>query len=234
MRQPSARTWRWLVGGAWAALVAVAGIVLAASERTPAELMIAVTGFLVDHPLGPAWFVLACLVRPFTGFPAVGITAIAGNLYGPWFGLALVLVGVNGGTVLAYGLARWLGAGVARRALGHPRLRGVTGLLRRNAFTAVMTLRLAGAPYDGVSFLAGVLRLRPAPFVLGTALGTLPAIVTFLLFGASVGSLAALAEGRWPGLEPWGLGASLALLAAGLLVSRWLRRRHPSTEPAPG
>ena len=234
MRRPSARTWRWLVGGAWAALMVTAAVVLAASERTPAELLIALTGFLVDHPLGPAWFVLACLVRPFTGFPAVVITAIAGNLYGPWFGLALVLVGVNGGTLLAYGLARWLGAGVGRRALGHPRLRGGAGLLRRNAFTAVMTLRLAGAPYDGVSFLAGVLRLRPAPFLLGTALGTLPAIVTFLLFGASVGSLAALAEGRWPSLEPWGLGASLVLLAAGLLVSRWVRKRHVATDSAPG
>lgn len=230
MKRSSPSAWRWLVASAWAVLAIAVAIAVTAAEGTPLELVIALSDTLVNDPLGPAWFVLACVLRPLTGFPAVGITAIAGNLYGPWLGLAVVLVGVNAGTLLAYGLARWLGAGLVHRAIAHPRWRGVVGLLRRNAFMAAMTLRLAGAPYDGVTFLAGVLRLRPAPFLLGTALGTLPAIVTFLLFGASVGDLAGLAEGRRPSLEPWGFGASLVLLAVGLLVSRWLRRRQAASE----
>ena len=222
--RPSARALRWVAAAAWAALLAAYAATVLATGRTPIDVLAALVTFLVEHPVGPALFALAYVVRPLVAFSAAVLTIGAGHLYGPAWGLLVVVLGANGGALLAYGLARWLGAGIAGVALGHPRLRGVTTRLRTRTFETVLTLRFVFAPYDAVNYLAGALRLRPGPFLLATAVGSLPGTLTFLLFGASIGDLSALADGRWPTLDPWTLAASAALFVATLGVARALRR----------
>ena len=97
----------------------------------------------------------------------------------------------------------------------------------------MLTLRFLFAPYDAVNYLAGALRLRPGPFVLATALGSVPGSFTFLLFGASIGDLSVLADGRLPALDGRALAASAALFVASLLASRALRQRVARREAAP-
>jgi uncharacterized membrane protein YdjX (TVP38/TMEM64 family) len=220
----SARALRWVAAAAWATLLGGYAATVVVTDRTPIDVLAALVTFLVEHPFGPALFVLAYVLRPLVAFSAAVLTIGAGHLYGPGWGLLVVVLGANGGALLAYGLARWLGAEVAGTALAHPRLRGVTARLRTRTFETVLTLRFVFAPYDAVNYLAGALRLRPGPFVLATALGSLPGTLTFLLFGASIGDLSALADGRLPSLEPWTLAASAALFVASLAVARALRR----------
>ncbi len=99
----------------------------------------------------------------------------------------------------------------------------------------MLTLRFLFAPYDAVNYLAGALRLRPTPFVLATALGSVPGSFTFLLFGASIGDLSALADGRLPSLDGRALAASAVLFVVSLIASRALRRRvgHSDEAAAP-
>ena len=233
MRRPSPRALRWVAVASWASLLVAYAAAVATTGRTPLDLFASLVTFLVEHPYGPLLFVLAYVLRPLVAFSAAALTVGAGHLYGPWWGLLVVVLGANGGALLAYGLARWLGAEVAGRALGHPRLQGVAGRLRARTFETILTLRFVFAPYDAVNYLAGALRLRPAPFVLATALGSLPGTLTFLLFGASIGDLSALTEGRWPSLDPRSLIASAALFVASLVVSRALRRRTTLGADAP-
>jgi uncharacterized membrane protein YdjX (TVP38/TMEM64 family) len=217
LRGVAVALWALLLGGyAW---------VVVSTGRTPLDVLAELVTFLAEHPWGPALFVLVYVARPLVAFSATVLTVGAGYLYGPFLGLLVVTVGANGGALLAYGLGRWLGAGLAGHALAHPRLVGVAGRLRARAFDTVLTLRFLFAPYDAVNYLAGALRLHPVPFVLATVLGSLPGSLTFLLFGASVGDLGALAAGQWPSLDPWMLAASAALLVASLAASRALRRR---------
>jgi len=223
-RRSPARVLRWVAAASWFALLAGYAATVVATGRTPIDVLAALVTFLVAHPVGPALFVLAYVLRPLVAFSAAVLTIGAGHLYGPGWGLLVVVLGANGGALLAYGLARWLGAGIAGAALGHPRLRGVAARLRTRTFETVLTLRFVFAPYDAVNYLAGALRLRPGPFVLATVIGSLPGTLTFLLFGASIGDLSALGEGRWPTLNPWTLAASAALFVASLAVARALRR----------
>lgn len=210
---------------AWALLLGTYAVTVIATGRTPLDVLGSLVSFLAEHPWGWLLFVLAYVARPLVVFSATVLTVGAGHLYGLWLGLLVVTLGANGGALLAYGLARWLGAEVAGKALAHPRLVGVTERLRLRTFETVLTLRFLFTPYDAVNYLAGALRLRPAPFVLATMLGSLPGSLTFLLFGASVGDLSALAEGQWPTLDPWLLAASAALFVISLAASRAMRRR---------
>ncbi len=216
---------RWIAGAAWAALLGGYLWTVAASGRTPIDVLGEIVAFLVDHPLGPVLYVMVCAVRPLFVFSSSVLTIGAGHLYGPTLGLLVVTVGQNAGAVLAYALAATFGAELAGRALAHPRLRGAASRLRRNAFATVLTLRLVFTPYDAVNYTAGALRLPLRAFVTATLLGSLPGALTFLLFGASIGDLSVLADGRWPSIDPWTLAASAALLAVTLTVSRTIRRR---------
>lgn len=226
MTRPSPRAaLRLTAGAAWAALLGGYLWAVAATGRTPLDVLGELVAFLVDHPLGPVLYLLACAVRPLFVFSSSVLTIGAGHLYGPELGLLVVTVGHNAGAALAYGLGAAFGAELAGRALGHPRLRGAAARLRRNAFATVLTLRLVFTPYDAVNYAAGALRLPPRAFVLATLLGSLPGALTFLLFGASIGDLSVLADGRWPSVDPWTLAASALLFAVTLAVSRAIRRR---------
>ena len=82
-------------------------------------------------------------------------------------------------------------------------------------------MRLVYLPYDLVSYLAGALRIHPLAFLAGTAIGSAPATVAFVLFGASLESF----DGGVPQIDAPVLIASGVMLVAGLAVSHALRRR---------
>jgi uncharacterized membrane protein YdjX (TVP38/TMEM64 family) len=219
---------------AWAALLVAYGAAVATTGLGPIGVLRALVGIVADHPAGPLVFVLAYVLRPLFVFSATVLTIGAGHLYGPWLGFLVVLVGANGGALLAYGLARWLGGPWATRALDGGRWGALAARLRERTFETVLTLRFLFAPYDAVNYLAGALRLRPVPFVLATALGSIPGSFTFLLFGASIGDLSVLADGRLPALDGRALVVSAALFVASLLASRALRRRVARREAGAG
>jgi len=219
------RTLRRLALLLWAVGLASFAVTAAATGRTPLDLLIALGAFLDQHPLGAAAYLAAYAVRPLTAFSATLLTVAGGVLYGPLAGVTLVIVGANASALVAYGLGRGLGAELAGAALAHPRLAGVTGRLRASTFETVLTLRFLFVPYDAVNYLAGALRLQPLPFVVATAIGSLPGTIVFVLFGAGLGDLSALGTGRLPTPDPTLLATSGALFATSLLAARLWRRR---------
>ena len=223
---------RWPVVVAWGALLVAYGVAVVASGLGPVGVLQALAAIVVDHPAGPLVYVLAYVLRPLFVFSATVLTVGAGHLYGPWLGYLVVVVGAHAGALLAYGLARWLGGAWATRMLATSRWGPLATRLRDRTFETVLTLRFLLAPYDAVNYLAGALRLRPGPFVLATALGSIPGSFMFLFFGASIGDLSVLADGRLPSLDVRALAASAGLLVVSLLASRALRRRVDRREAA--
>lgn len=219
------RALRWVAALVWGAGLVAYGLAVVAQERSPLDVLIAVVAFLRDHPLGPLAYVAVYAARPLALFSAALLSVGGGVLYGPVAGVALVAIGANLSALVAYGLGRVVGADVAGPALRHPRLRGTARRLREHAFETVLTLRFVFAPYDAVNALAGALRLPVLAFVLATAVGSLPGTLVFVLFGASLGDVAALEAGL-PRPDPALLAASAALFLASLALARWWRARE--------
>ncbi|MEM9747725.1 MAG: VTT domain-containing protein [Actinomycetota bacterium] len=192
---------------------------------------------------GVAAFVGVYLVRPLVLFPASVITVMAGVLFGPWWGVAIVVVAANASAMVAYGVGRLLGRAPGEAGDHSTAGDAVTAAdadttgadeemssdslaarwsnrLRENSFETVFIMRLIFLPYDLVNYLCGALRIRWAPFLLATALGSLPGTISFVLLGASLERI----DQGLDGINPWAIVASVAIFVVSIVISRVVKR----------
>jgi uncharacterized membrane protein YdjX (TVP38/TMEM64 family) len=106
-------------------------------------------------------------------------------------------------------------------------LKRFTGLMRRNPFQAILTMRLLYLPYDAVSLVAGNLRLPFIAFFLATALGNVAGTFAFVGIGASIEGDIAAGE---ISLNPVTLVVSGVILVVSLAISRYLNSRQKSSQ----
>ena len=217
-----ARRRRVIVAAAWIAAAAATVGWAYAEGLDPGEAATRLVDAIRGSAWGPLVFLGVYLARPLVLFPATVLTVAGGFLFGAAGGLALVLLASNGSAMVAYGLARWLRAGASPEAAETGRLGRWTRRLRARSFETVIVMRLLYLPYDLVSYLAGALRIHPVAFIVGTAIGSAPATVAFVLFGASLESF----DGGVPAIDAPLLIASGALLVAGLALAQIVRRRE--------
>lgn len=171
-------------------------------------------GGAVTPLLFAAVFGLAALV--FVPRPALATAA------GALFSVPLALPVVVAGTVLsagvAFGLARLLGRDAIAPRLGRGRLEVVDSLFARHGFTATVVCRLLPLlPFAVINYAAGVTRVRATAFLSGTAVGTLPANVAYVMFGGALVAGADVGMGR----VLVGVGAVVVLA-----VLAWLARQR--------
>lgn len=160
-------------------------------------------------------------------FPPTLLTIGSGFVFGPVWGVVVAVLGANLAAVVSYLMGHYFGQGFldSRRTSGT--LGRYAGRMRDNGFESVLLLRLVFAPFDPVSILAGSLGIDWRHFVLATLLGSLPAILSLVLFGAS---LETDFTGSGIRLNPWILLASTILFVTSFLLSRYLKRRKTAGE----
>lgn len=235
-------TKRWIQRGAVAAIW-IGALIAWRQWQTSNDLSTTEAGQrFIDAVDGVWWgvaaFVGVYLLRPLVLFPASVITVMAGVLFGPWWGVAIVVVAANASAMVAYGVGRLLGRapGDTGRAEEMPACAGDADAtddvrsgsfagrwsrrLHQNSFETVFIMRLIFLPYDLVNYLCGALRIRWAPFLLATALGSLPGTVSFVLLGASLERI----DQGLDGINPWAIVASVAIFAVSIAVSRVVKR----------
>ena len=183
---------------------------------------------LIDNARGNWWavaaFIVVSLARPLVLFPATLVTVAAGMLFGPVAGIAVAAAGANGSALVSFHLARAISP--AERADATTAVARWASRLRNNTFDAVLLMRLLFLPYDLVNYGCGLLRVRTTPFIVATAIGSLPGTVAFVLAGASIDDLS---EG-FGGIDTPTLVASVLLIVGSLVVSRLLRGRTAAAD----
>lgn len=206
----------------WIALLAGYQIYARQAGLTPLAAVRELAEFMANDPLGWLVFVAVYTLRPLILFPASLLTIAAGFVFGPALGVVLTIVGSNASAMVAYFVGRFFG-GEVLEGEGEGFLHRYTRRMRENSFESILVMRFIYLPYDLVNYAAGFLKIRPLPFILATALGSLPGTLSFVLLGASVGAgaLSGEADFDWRVLV-----ASAALLVASLALSRYFKRRE--------
>ncbi|MGW5877170.1 TVP38/TMEM64 family protein [Nocardiopsis terrae] len=117
--------------------------------------------------------------------PRPALNLAGGALFGLALGAGLALAGGVLAALVQFMVARHVAHDAIARRLPE-RVRGrLAGLSGGRALLAVVQLRLIPVvPYQMVNYGFGLTGMRAAPFVLGTALGSLPATVALVLVGA--------------------------------------------------
>jgi uncharacterized membrane protein YdjX (TVP38/TMEM64 family) len=109
----------------------------------------------------------------------------AGALFGSQLGLGAALAGTVLGAGIAFGLGRMLGQDALRPLLRARWLKAADGQLSRHGFRSMMAARLfPGVPFWAANYCASVSRMGYFPFLLATALGSIPNTAAYAVAGA--------------------------------------------------
>ncbi|MEV5430770.1 VTT domain-containing protein [Streptomyces sp. NPDC052701] len=109
----------------------------------------------------------------------------AGALFGSQFGLGAALAGTVLGAGTAFCLGRALGQDALRPLLRGRWLKAADGQLSRHGFRSMLAVRLfPGVPFWAANYCAAVSRMGLPPFLLATALGSVPNTAAYVVAGA--------------------------------------------------
>ncbi len=149
---------------------------------------------LIDR-LGDVWWAPILLVALYVLFSPLGLPAtplmIAGALvFGARYGSFYNFLGALCGATSTYFVAKALGADLVHHFVGN-KLRPVERRLARRGFFTLVGSRFLPLPFPVVNFAMAFAGIRPANFLVTTAIGLAPSIVVWTHFYASVFEAAA-------------------------------------------
>ncbi|MGW5477792.1 TVP38/TMEM64 family protein [Streptomyces sp. NPDC004008] len=159
---------------------------------------------------------------PFVPRPLLNLAA--GALFGSELGTGAALAGTVLGAAMAFGLGRVLGQDALRPLLRGRWLKAADGQLSRHGFRSMMAARLfPGVPFWAANYCAAVSRMRWAPFLIATALGSVPNTAAYVVAGARASRPTSPA-----------FLIAMALIAVPTVagaVMAWRKRHHLRTAP---
>ncbi|MEU8684325.1 VTT domain-containing protein [Streptomyces sp. NPDC048611] len=150
--------------------------------------------------------------------PRPVLNLAAGALFGGQAGLGAALAGTVLGAGLAFGLGRLLGQDALRPLLRARWLTAADRQLSEHGFRSMLALRLfPGLPFCATNYCAAVSRMGWLPFLLATALGSIPNTAAYAVAGARAATPT----------SPVFLGALgfIAVSGLGALLVAWRKRK---------
>lgn len=171
---------------------------------------------------GAAVFVVGYAAIVLAPTPASLLTILAGALFGIWWGTLLAWAGALLGALGGFALGRRLGRPAVDRLL-RGRLQQADRVLGDHGLVAVLVVRLVPVfPFTPLNYAAGLLRVRPRDYLLGTGLGIVPGALAYAAVGAS-------------GADPLGIvvgaGGLVALAVLGSVLGRRLIHGRAADSP---
>lgn len=171
----------------------------------------------------PIVYIAIYAVATVLVLPSTALNLTGGAIFGPWWGTLWTSIAAVIAAVIAFVFTRTIGRDIiGKRITG--RWQALDAEIRMGGLFYMFAIRLQPIiPYGLVNFVAGLTSIRFKDFFVGTALGTVPGVLPFVLLGSF--GLKAITTGE---VLPLLLTSSLiALLISG---SAWYyrRRRLPS------
>ena len=206
----------------WIALIAGYQWYAGVNQLTPLQAVQALLDFFAGSLWGPLIYIIVYAIRPLILFPSTVLTLAGGYVFGPVFGVLYTIIASNISSTIAYFVGRYFGAGLFKDDGSNGLFQRYARRMRENSFETIMIMRFIFLPYDAVSYLAGFLRIRYWPFILATALGSIPGTLAFIGFGASIERF----DGTLPKLNPAMLAFSVIIFILSLALSRIFKKRE--------
>lgn len=176
-------------------------------------------------PWGIVLSLLAMALAALTMFPGEAAAMANGAVYGALWGSALSWAGGMIGANIAFATARAIGPHAIGLLLTEDHFQRMREWSERTGPLALMTVRLIPLfPFFAVNYSAGLIGMRWWPFNWVSAIGILPAAITFSTMGAKAGTMSWL---HWT-------SAVIGILLAFYLLARaarWLMERRAKTGP---
>ena len=167
----------------------------------------------------PVTYIAVYVVATILILPSTALNLMGGAIFGPWMGTFWTSIGAIIAAIASFFFARTVGREVVTQRLAG-RWQAIDAEVQQGAVFYMFAIRLMPImPYGLVNFAAGLTSISFKDYVIGTALGTVPGILPFVLLGSS--GLKAIRTGD---ILP--LVTALALIGMLVAGSTWYRRRR--------
>ena len=206
----------------WAVLLGIYQWYAYTNHLSPLQVVQNLLDFLTQGFWGPLIYILLYAIRPLILFPSTILTLAGGFVFGPVLGVLYTIIASNISSTIAFFVGRFFGEGMLKDDGSDGLIQRYARRMRENSFETVMIMRFIFLPYDAVSYLAGFLRIKFWPFILATALGSIPGTIAFIGFGASIESF----NGALPKLNPVTLGVSVGIFIISIALSRLFKKQE--------
>lgn len=197
------------------------------NNLTLADSVKTIANLLTDGLSGPILYMIIYAIRPLLFFPATILTLLGGFLFGP-IGILYTIVGSNASAMVTFGIGWFFGQDILDKE-GTGVIQRYTRRMRENSFETVLIMRLIFLPYDLVNYASGFLKINWQAFLAATAVGSVPGTVSFVLFGASFGTLDELLAGNVR-LNPVTVIASVVIIGISFALSRYIKKKEAREE----
>ncbi len=186
---------------------------------------------------GIALFAVVYVMCTVALLPASVLTMAAGFVYGPLYGLLVVVPAATLGATGAFLLGRTALRGWIRKKIGRsPRAQSLDRAVGREGFTLVFLLRLSPlVPFNVLNYALSLSAISAGRYVLATFLGIIPGTWLYVYLGSLVTEAARLSTSATPHtplrtvLYATGLAATvIAVVVSGRLARRALAGAVPS------
>lgn len=133
---------------------------------------------------GPFVIILAMIAQMFLlVVPTPLLMVVTVLAYGPWLGVAIILVAIFCASSIGYTLGAFLGTPIVEKLVGVKTEKKILAFIDDYGFWAVIITRLS--PFlsnDAISFVGGMLRMGYVRFIGATLIGIFPlaALIAFL------------------------------------------------------
>jgi uncharacterized membrane protein YdjX (TVP38/TMEM64 family) len=150
--------------------------------------------------------------------PSTPLNLCGGALFGVWWGTFWTAIAAMIAAIIAFAFTRTVGRDyIAKKFVGQ--WEALDAELHQGGLFYMFAIRLLPiVPYGIVNFAAGLSSIRFRDYLIGTALGTVPGILPFVMMGSG---LQALGQGD---MMPLMIAFTLAGMLVG--VATWYRRRR--------
>ena len=173
-------------------LVAECYSILVSNDRERIQVWVSGFGWW-----GPVLIIALMIAQTLlSAVPMILVLLVSVLAYGPIWGGLLGWGGATLAAILGYGIARVFGETLQDKFVT-PQIRDVIAKnVARYGALAILALRLSPlVPSDGVSFVAGLLKMNFASFMLGTLGGVTPLVIAVAYFGSDFERLTGLVIG---------------------------------------
>jgi len=148
--------------------------------------------------------------------PAVFITAANSLLFGPFVGGLLSIFSATVAAFICFALARTFGEPLVGRLIPERVRTKSDAFVEGHGATAILVARLIPiVPFDPISYVAGLSKMRAGAFFWATLIGQIPAGMTYSYLAQELGSparMAAMAVGAFIGLLTFGYAVQTILI----------------------
>ena len=212
----------------WITLIGVTWYLWSTFDISLTDVPMVLKNWLDDFGLLRAGllYIVIYTLRPIIFFPATLLTLASGLLFGPWLGILFTIIGENFSANLAFAISRYMGRDFVKNKESAV-VQKWDKKLQENGIVTVMIMRFLYLPFDGVNYGCGLTSMKQRDYAIGTFIGILPGLITFVLLGGAV-SAHAVGMITVLGLDVPTRGFIFALSALffvlGLVVARLLKK----------